>query len=171
MYDSWYDSINLCNDLTNMNYISVSRNNSADLPDKIKIAKISKKYAYNIAHHIKVQQYEDKKLIIFVTNTNLNLEELRKSYNILNLGVDKMNQVISYYNIDRKSYKWWKKVFFFGIEAAISNAKIIFEYINKNDKKDNLRFRINLFSQMLTYNDVVLDDNNIRNNYSRKIYY
>ena len=91
IYDSWYDSINLCNDLTNMgfNYISVLRNNSADLPDKIKIANSSKKYAYNNAHHIKVQQQEDKKLITFVTNTNLNLEELRKSYNILNRGVEK----------------------------------------------------------------------------------
>ena len=91
IYDSWYDSFNLCNDLTNMgfNYISVLMNNSANLHDKIKIANSSKKYAYNNAHHIKVQQYEDTKLITFVTDTNLNLEELRKSYNILNRRVEK----------------------------------------------------------------------------------
>ena len=81
-----------------------------------------------------------------------------------------MNQVISYYNIDRKSYKWWKKVFFFGIEAAISNSKIIFEYINKSNKEDNLRFRINLLSQLLTNNNEDLNDSNIKNNYIPKIY-
>ena len=93
------------------NYISILRNNSADLTDKIKLANSSKKYAYNNEYHMKIRQYDDKKLINFVTSTNLNLEELKKSYNILNRGIDKMNQVISYYNIDRKSYKWWKKVF------------------------------------------------------------
>ena len=113
IFDSWYDSFNLCKDLTRMgfNYISILRNNSADLTDKIKLANSSKKYAYNNEYHMKIQQYDDKKLINFVTSTNLNLEELKKSYNILNRGIDKMNQVISYYNIDRKSYKWWKKVF------------------------------------------------------------
>ena len=129
IFDSWYDNINLCKDLTRMgfNYISVLRNNSADLPDKIKLDNSSKKYAYNNEYNMKIQQYEDKKLINFVINTNLNLEELKKSYNILKHSVDKMNQVISYYNIDRKSYKCWKKVFFFGIEASISNVKIMFE--------------------------------------------
>ena len=163
IFDSWYDSINLCKDLTRMgfNYISILRNNSTDLPDKLKLANSSKKYAYNNEYHMKIRQYDDKKLINFVTSTNLNLEELKKSYNILNRGIDKMNQVISYYNIDRKSYKWWKKVFFFGIEAAISNSKIIFEYINKSNKEDNLRFRINLFSQLLTNNDEDLNDSNI----------
>ena len=108
IFDSWYDSINLCKDLTRMgfNYISILRNNSADLPDKIKLANSSKKYAYNNEYHMKIRQYDDKKLINFVTNINLNLEELKKSYNILNHDVDKMNHVISYYNIDRKSYKW-----------------------------------------------------------------
>ena len=152
------------------NYISVLRNNSADLPDKIKLDNSSKKYAYNNEYNMKIQQYEDKKLSNFVINTNLNLEELKKSLNILKHGVDKMNQVISYYNIDRKSYKCWKKVFFFGIETSISNVKIMFEQINKSNKEDNLRFRINLFSQLLTNNDEDLYDNNIKNNYIPQIY-
>ena len=68
-------------------------------------------------------------MINFVTNTNLR-EKLRKNSNILNLGIDKnesMNLVISYYNIDRKSYKWWNMVFIFDKEVAISNSKIIFK--------------------------------------------
>ena len=40
-------------------------------------------------------------------------EEIKKLYNFQNMGVDKMNQSISYYNIKRKIYKWWKKLFFF----------------------------------------------------------
>ena len=80
------------------------------MPDKNKISNSSKKYEYNNNNHIKFQQYEDKNLIIF--DTNLNIENLRKSYNILNRGVDKINQNLNYYNIQKKFYKWWKKIFF-----------------------------------------------------------
>ena len=53
-----------------------------------------------------------KKIIYFITNENLLTEEIKKLYNFQNRGVDKMNQSISYYNVERKVYKWWKKLFF-----------------------------------------------------------
>lgn len=89
IYDSWYNSIALCNVLIKLgfNYISILRNNATDMPDKNKKSNSSKKYEYNNNNHIKFQQYEDKNLIIFVANKNLNIENLRKSYNILNKGL------------------------------------------------------------------------------------
>ena len=41
------------------------------------------------------------------------------------MGVDKLNQNISYFNFERKVMKWQKKFFFWGLEVAINNAYII----------------------------------------------
>ena len=38
-----------------------------------------------------------------------------------------MNQYISYNSLDRKVNKWWKKLFFWGIEVAISNSLILWK--------------------------------------------
>ena len=59
-----------------------------------------------------IQEFKNKKTIYFITNENLSTEEIKKLYNFQNRGVDKMNQSISYYNVERKVYKWWKKLFF-----------------------------------------------------------
>ena len=41
-------------------------------------------------------------------------------------GVDKCDQMISSYDIQRKTQKWWKKLFFRLVELGIINAMIIF---------------------------------------------
>ena len=46
-----------------------------------------------------------------------------------------MDQFISYYNIERRSIKWWKKIFFFGIEMSINNSYICYKQNTENDKK------------------------------------
>ena len=63
------------------------------------------------------QRYDDKKKkgekqIFFISNFDKNINEIRNEYNIYTKGVDEMNQFISYYNIERRSKKWWKKLFF-----------------------------------------------------------
>lgn len=56
----------------------------------------------------------------------MNVNEIRNYYNIRNRGVDKAYQNMSYYNCRRKSIKWWKKIFYFGIELAKSNSSILY---------------------------------------------
>ena len=41
------------------------------------------------------------------------------------LGVDKLDQLSSYYSFLHCSVKWWRKVFFWCIEVAVVNAYII----------------------------------------------
>jgi hypothetical protein len=41
-------------------------------------------------------------------------------------GVDNMNQNISYYAYERKTKKWWKKIFNFILEISINNAYILY---------------------------------------------
>ena len=96
----------------NFTIITSLRSNAINLPNKELISNSSKKYVYNNENHLINQEYKDKKTIYFITNENLSTEEIKKLYNFQNRGVDKMNQSISYYNVERKVYKWWQKLFF-----------------------------------------------------------
>lgn len=60
-----------------------------------------------------------------------------------------MNKNLSYYNCQRKVYKYWKKLFFFGIEMAISNSKILFEMVYNNKKMTDLEYKKILIEELL----------------------
>ena len=46
-------------------------------------------------------------------------------YNKHMLGVDKLDQMMSYYSFLHKTIKWWRKVFFWILEVATVNAYIL----------------------------------------------
>ena len=53
-------------------------------------------------------------------------------YNKYKTGVDRSNQMLSYYSFERKTIKWWKKLFFHLFDLAVVNAHILH---NKTSKK------------------------------------
>ena len=132
-FDGWYSSINLIEKLTKLGYLNttVLRSNSKGLPSKIKLP------GYDNAHknEILIQKYEDKKTIYFATNYSIEKEDLKNLYNLKNRGVDVFDQCLEITSIQRKTKKWYKKIFLFGIDASILNGKIIYEL--KKGKKRN----------------------------------
>ncbi len=48
-----------------------------------------------------------------------------EDYNQYMLGVDKLDQLASYYSFLHKSVKWWRKVFFWCVEVTVVNSYII----------------------------------------------
>ena len=42
------------------------------------------------------------------------------------LGVDRLDQRMSYYQFVRKSVRWWRKVFFWMVEVAVVNSYILY---------------------------------------------
>ena len=48
-------------------------------------------------------------------------------YNKYMLGVDKLDQLVSYYSFPHKSLKWWRKVFFWLVEVAVVNSYVIYK--------------------------------------------
>ena len=48
-------------------------------------------------------------------------------YNQYMLGVDKLDQLVSYYSFLHKSVKWWRKVFFWLLEASVVNSYVIYK--------------------------------------------
>ena len=71
------------------------------------------------------------KKIFFATNYKIDKEDLKNTYNVKNRGVDVFDQYLGNSSIQRKTKKWYKKVFLFGIDAAIINSKIICELKEK----------------------------------------
>jgi len=53
-------------------------------------------------------------------------------YNKYKTDVDRSDQMLSYYSFERKTIKWWKKLFFHLFDLAIVNAHI---FHNKTSKK------------------------------------
>ena len=43
------------------------------------------------------------------------------------LGVDKLDQLVSYYSFLHKSVKWWRKVFFWLLEVCVVNSFVIYK--------------------------------------------
>ena len=120
-FDSWYSSIELLTDLNEKGYFYTTtlKPNNKNFPDKNKIEKSSlRKYVYNNTNNLLIQQYNDKKTIYFATNYEDTTSKIRNIYYFENRGVDKLNQYISYNSLDRKVNKWWKKLFFLGIEVS-----------------------------------------------------
>lgn len=70
------------------------------------------------------------------------------NYNKHKAGVDKQDQMASYYPFQRKTVKWWKKMFFHLFEMGIINAHKLYK-INNPDKRVSLRdFLITLAEEL-----------------------
>ncbi len=55
-------------------------------------------------------------------------------------GVDRMDQVIGYYNMGRQSKEWWKCVFTYIVECSILNAHVLFSCQNPSSQQLKFRF-------------------------------
>ena len=44
-------------------------------------------------------------------------------------GVDRIDQLGSYYNVGRRLCKWWKRVFSYGIECSLGNSYVLDGYV------------------------------------------
>lgn len=72
-----------------------------------------------------------------------------QSYNNNLGGVDRCDQYLSYYGLNRKSLKWWKKVFFRLLDMAIVNSMLLF--FKKNPQLQKKKNASKKFREMLVY--------------------
>ncbi|XP_030751377.1 piggyBac transposable element-derived protein 4-like [Sitophilus oryzae] len=68
--------------------------------------------------------------------------------------VDKFDQLRATYGIDRKSHKWWHRIFFFFIDSALVNAFIINNFLGKSPQLTIKNFRRQV-SEGLVSNNLV----------------
>lgn len=64
-------------------------------------------------------------------------------------GVDLSDQLSSLYDIDRKSLKWWKKVFYKLLLTTAVNSWIIYKELHKKPKLPFLNYVVNLAESLI----------------------
>lgn len=71
-------------------------------------------------------------------------------------GVDVGDQMTGYYNIGRRSKKWWKRVFSYLVECSILNSYVLDSHVHASDhlarghrKRDFLAFRLELAKELV----------------------
>lgn len=139
------------------------------LPPEVKNAKLNKHEikAYTIDNKVMVLLWQDKRPVLMLStfHDDTSTCQIRRrggsivekptviaAYNLGKGGVDHHNQMSASYNFNRKSLKWWRKMFFWLTEVATVNSFILF---NMNRKKHNLppishlQFRENLLKQLV----------------------
>ncbi|MCA9487312.1 MAG: hypothetical protein KC548_06670, partial [Nanoarchaeota archaeon] len=145
------------------------------LPKSFFDMRLQKKYdmvclKYKLNPSIKAIVWKDAKLVYCMTNyIPFNEREIsknmKKSKSIIKIrkpealaeytqnmnGVDKVDQMASYYSFNRKSFKWWKKVFFYLIEVSISNSYVLYLQ-NKGEKTMKRKeYRLLLIEKLLSH--------------------
>ena len=58
-------------------------------------------------------------------------------------GVDRIDQLGSYYNVGRRSCKWWKSIFSYGIECCLGNAYVLDSYVRPDEHARKGRSKLN----------------------------
>jgi len=71
-------------------------------------------------------------------------------YNMYMGGVDKADQLLSYYSFSHHTVKWWRCVFFHLVDNAVVNAYILYRISSQPGRKFNHKqFRIELAKLLL----------------------
>ena len=87
--------------------------------------------------------------------TSDGIEEIMKpkvisDYNTHMGGVNKADQLLSYYSFTRRTMKWWKRVFFHLVDVAIVNSYIMYsESLQDGRKLTHEQFRVEVASGLL----------------------
>ncbi|CAK9809611.1 PiggyBac transposable element-derived protein 4 [Anthophora plagiata] len=131
--------------------------NRKHLPNQIKKTKFRKKstVAYRKGNTL-VLSWKDKRVVTCLTNWNnagmTTVKRIlrggtevavRKPNVIINYvkhmgGVDRADQYASTYCFLRKSLKWWRKLFFWGLEICLINSYILYKTIKRQKREQPL---------------------------------
>ena len=73
-----------------------------------------------------------------------------KEYNRHMGGVDKSDQLMSYYSFGHRTVKWWCRVFFHLLDMAVVNSYILYNESTQSTRKlTHEKYRIHLASELL----------------------
>ena len=91
-------------------------------------------------------------------------EEIEKpvmieQYNTYMGGVDKADQLLSYYGFNHRTIKWWKRTFFHLLDLAIVNSYILYKLSSDPSKQlSHQQFKIQLAMELLNRTGIEIND-------------
>ena len=172
--DNYYTSPRLYSALYNLGYncCGTARTNRKDFPTKdliiAKNTKVNRGYIYYRTNGpILAVAWHDRRHIYFISTMHraeltsgqetvkrknpdgsridVTCPPLLPDYQQYMRGVDRGDQLIGYYNVGRRSTKWWKRCFSHLIECSLLNAHILDSLtVHAQSKRDFLSFRLDV---------------------------
>ena len=169
-FDNFYTSLKLIQDLEKSKTLScgIVKIDCGEFPldfQKSKMARVECKHLVQ-GNALAVKWMDKKEVHVMSFIHGISYENIKRrgedkecrkaylicQYNTLMSGVDKCDQYLSTYSINRRSGKWWKKVLFRLVELAIINAMVIYFDKHKDFVKSchpHKKFRIILSHQLV----------------------
>lgn len=83
------------------------------------------------------------------TKNDVSCPEAISFYNKYMGGVDHAGQMVTLYDFDRKTNKWWRRVFFKLFLIAVFNSFVVFKELKGNDKLSFIDFLVPLAEQLI----------------------
>ena len=166
-FDNFYTSMYVINYLqqNNIDFTCTWNNKRKCFPPEIKNIDLKRREDLVVKHmigtNVRFLMYRGKKQVNLASNVysgnikeyyNKNNKkhikpEMIAVYNMTKSGVDQIDACTNTYSCQRKTYKWWKAVFWYLIDVTIHNATVIYFTNNKQNKSKALFFRTYLYEQ------------------------
>ncbi|GBP75204.1 PiggyBac transposable element-derived protein 4 [Eumeta japonica] len=176
-FDNYFNSYSLQVDLRKDKIMACGTVNAnrKNLPKLKEDSDLSRgRYDYRVSDsNVAIIKWKDKRSVFILTNyidptksgvvtrrerngdkTEVNCPEVVMVYNSCMNYVDKFDQLKSTYAIDRKSHKWWHRIFFHFLDCAVINSFLVYKELQKNhhpelDKMESKDFRRSVYQGIL----------------------
>lgn len=148
--DNFYNGFPLATKLLSLQtYVTGTlRTDRKYLPNEVKSAKLKKgETIHRYAEEVLVAKWRDKRNVLYMSTEFENTMGISKNkrgelrekplpiikYNAHMKGVDRSDQMLSYYPCERKTVRWYKKVFVHVLQVAMVNAWSLYKlaYVDK----------------------------------------
>ena len=165
--DNFYTSVSLSEQLLSQKTLlcGTLRKNRKHLPKTVVTKKLKKgQYIAKRKGRIVVEKWNDKRDVLMLTtchsgrmvaiNKPTRQGEIKKkpdaviAYNKYMCGVDRMDQLMSYYSPLRKTLKWYRKVVLQHLDMAMVNAYILYKKLGGSKKQ--LEFRKSVIASLIS---------------------
>ena len=154
--DRYYTSLPLAQELLKLNihFTGTIQSNRKFLPDSIKKPRFSENNTFACrSGNILLSAWKDKRIVLALSSWDVsgtepvnrrvrggNIQVIHKPHIIVNYnkymgGVDRADSYATSYCFLRKSLKWWRKLFFWGLEASSVNAYLLYKIVQTRQNK------------------------------------
>lgn len=177
--DNYYNSVNLSKRLLlrKTHTTGTLRTNRKDNPKNLTSKKLKRgDHLWKRKGKVYVSKWKDKRDVLCITTkfhptmvevTNSYGKKTKKpkevhEYNLHMSGVDRCDQLTSYYSCPRKSIRWYKKVIFHMLDVTVVNSFLLYRDITKK-KISLLQFREGIIRGLVGIPDSLKDGRKLVN--------
>ncbi|XP_031769579.1 piggyBac transposable element-derived protein 4-like [Galleria mellonella] len=164
--DNYYNSYDLAVKLLNRQTYCTGTLNKNRKGNPIELGTVTLRKGENkslFLNGVHIGKWKDKRNVLYISTEHDNemMEVTNKRgavlvkpsaiihYNNFMSGVDLQDQILSYYPCERKTMRWYKKIFFHTLQMSLSNAFLLYNKYSINSKIYLYDFRLHILEKLL----------------------